>query len=67
MPQISALFPLDSGEKSQYPSILTINCWNEWTEGSNREPDTIDKMAYLEAVKNVFGGAPNKPGVVGDK
>ena len=36
------------------PRVLTINCWNEWTEGSYLEPDTKNKMGYLEAVKNVF-------------
>ncbi len=36
--------------------ILTINCWNEWTEGSYLEPDTRHGMAYLEAVKRVLGG-----------
>jgi hypothetical protein len=34
--------------------ILNINCWNEWTEGSYLEPDTINGMKYLEAVKEVF-------------
>ena len=36
------------------PRIFNINCWNEWTEGSYLEPDTINGMAYLEAVKDVF-------------
>ncbi len=36
------------------PRILNINCWNEWTEGSYLEPDTVHGMAYLEAVKAVF-------------
>ncbi|MCC5929194.1 MAG: glycoside hydrolase family 99-like domain-containing protein [Cyclobacteriaceae bacterium] len=36
------------------PRILNINCWNEWTEGSYLEPDTVHGMAYLEAVKRVF-------------
>jgi hypothetical protein len=36
------------------PRILNINCWNEWTEGSYLEPDTISGMKYLEAVKEVF-------------
>jgi len=34
--------------------ILTINCWNEWTEGSYLEPDTVTGYSYLEAVKKVF-------------
>ena len=35
--------------------ILNLNCWNEWTEGSYLEPDTVHGMAYLDAVKAVFG------------
>ena len=34
--------------------ILTINAWNEWTEGSYLEPDTIHGMGYLEAIRDVF-------------
>jgi hypothetical protein len=37
------------------PKILTINAWNEWTEGSYLEPDTVNGMRYLEAVRKVFG------------
>ena len=36
------------------PRILNINCWNEWTEGSYLEPDTIHGLKYLEAVRSVF-------------
>lgn len=37
------------------PKMITINAWNEWSEGSYLEPDTIWKFGYLDAVKNVFG------------
>jgi hypothetical protein len=37
------------------PRILNINCWNEWTEGSYLEPDTVHGFKYLEAVQSVFG------------
>ena len=40
------------------PRILNINCWNEWTEGSYLEPDTVNGMKYLEAVREVFGPGP---------
>lgn len=36
------------------PRILTINCWNEWTEGSYLELDTVNGTKYLEAVQEVF-------------
>ena len=35
--------------------ILNINAWNEWTEGSYLEPDTVHGMKYLEAIRDVFG------------
>lgn len=37
------------------PKILTVNAWNEWTEGSYLEPDTRFGMGYLEAIRDVFG------------
>lgn len=37
------------------PRMVTINSWNEWSEGSYLEPDSEHKMEYLEAVKEVFG------------
>jgi hypothetical protein len=39
--------------------IITINAWNEWTEGSYLEPDTVHGMAYLEAIREVFGASAN--------
>ena len=36
------------------PRILNINCWNEWTEGSYLEPDTVNGLKYIEAVREVF-------------
>jgi hypothetical protein len=35
--------------------ILTINAWNEWTEGSYLEPDRMNGLGYLEAIRTVFG------------
>jgi len=35
--------------------ILTINAWNEWTEGSYLEPDTRHGFGYLDAIQRVFG------------
>ncbi len=44
---------LDAKEPAH--KILTINSWNEWTEGSYLEPDTKNKMKYLDAIREVFG------------
>lgn len=35
--------------------IVTLNSWNEWTEGSYLEPDTVTGLGYLDAVRTVFG------------
>lgn len=36
------------------PPIVTINAWNEWSEGSCLEPDTYYKYGFLKAIKRVF-------------
>lgn len=41
--------------RSKKIKVLTINSWNEWTEGSYLEPDTVHKMEYLDAIEEVFG------------
>ena len=35
--------------------MVTLNAWNEWTEGSYLLPDTQHGTAYLQAVREVFG------------
>jgi len=42
------------GRHNLKPRLITINSWNEWSEGSYLEPDTQFGMRYLEAVKAVF-------------
>ncbi len=36
--------------------IITVNSWNEWTEGSYLEPEREFGYGYLEAIKAVFSG-----------
>ena len=40
--------------RPQQTSLVTINSWNEWTEGSYLLPDMRWGYRYLEAVKKVF-------------
>ena len=43
---------LDQADVRQ--KVLTINAWNEWTEGSYLLPDTVYGTAYLQAIRDVF-------------
>lgn len=35
--------------------IITVNAWNEWTEGSALLPDSHHGYGYLEMIRDVFG------------
>jgi hypothetical protein len=45
--------------------IITVNAWNEWTEGSYLEPDTVYGMKYLEAIRDAVSRTPGTPGSTG--
>jgi hypothetical protein len=40
----------------QHP-LITLNSWNEWTEGSYLLPDDLNGFGFLDAVRRVFGNA----------
>lgn len=44
---------LNNSDPQALPMII-INSWNEWSEGSNIEPNTFDKFDYLEAIKEAL-------------
>ena len=43
-----------AGAHPEQPKLVTINAWNEWSEGSYLEPDTVYGYKFLEAVREVF-------------
>lgn len=40
--------------RSQGKEYLFLTAWNEWGEGAFIEPDEINKMGYLDAIKEVI-------------
>lgn len=38
----------------EQPKLITINAWNEWSEGSYLEPDQTNGFGYLKAIKKIF-------------
>ena len=44
----------DFMDRRNTSKILTINAWNEWTEGSYLEPDMENGEGYLNAIKEVY-------------
>jgi hypothetical protein len=45
----------------QRAKVITLNAWNEWTEGSYLEPDRRHKMEYLDALRAVFAKSGVEP------
>lgn len=44
------------GSRPGMAPLVTLNSWNEWTEGIYLLPDMRWGYGYLRAVRNVFGG-----------
>jgi len=53
--RIALLEAKSYADKLKGTKMVAIYAWNEWTEGSNLEPDDIYGMGYLEAIKETFG------------
>ncbi|MBQ6137810.1 MAG: glycoside hydrolase family 99-like domain-containing protein [Kiritimatiellae bacterium] len=44
----------DATIPASMPKLITVNSWNEWTEGSYLEPDDRFGYGFLDAIRAVF-------------
>ena len=51
---------IDKNVRTNYPKLITINAWNEWTEGCYIQPDKRHGYGFLNAIARVFGGEEQK-------
>ena len=45
----------DENIRAGMPKLITLNAWNEWTEGCYLEPSKEFGYGFLNAVARVFG------------
>ena len=52
----------DANIPADMPKLITVNSWNEWTEGTYLEPDDKFGYGYLNALWRVFKGGKDSNG-----